>query len=123
MNSTLDHKLLQKLYNQGKTDQEMSDETGYRKKSISEWRYRHKLPANNKFYAVDDKKAMELWDKCYTDKEIAKELGCGLSSVIRWRELNDLPGNGYLFKWQMELKPSEFAKIPEKYRDPKLCIA
>jgi uncharacterized protein YjcR len=68
----------------------------------------------------------ELFEKLYMDgrtsKEIAAELGCGPSMISRDLAKLDWPTNNGIFGWQKKLKPSEFALIPMKYRDKRLCV-
>lgn len=114
------------LYKEGKTDGEIAELVGERKKNIQGWRYRNKLKTNGeektvgRKYVVDEEMALELYMGGMSDKEISKEFGCSPESVRRWRELNEYPTNQPIFTWQRLLKPSRFERIPERYRDPKL---
>lgn len=68
----------------------------------------------------------ELAEKMYmdgkNDPEISKDVGVTKQVIKDWRERNDMPGNMGLFSWQTKIKPSEFRKIPEKYRNPRLRV-
>jgi DNA-binding CsgD family transcriptional regulator len=115
---------LQNLYDSGKTDEEMAEAMGISRQSVQEWRHRNYLKTNNVLRTViDEDLAFQLWSEGKVDKEIAETLNVGNAIVQRWRNERDLPSNQGVFSWQKKIMPSEFAKIPEKYRDPKLCIA
>ncbi|MGE4274092.1 MAG: helix-turn-helix domain-containing protein [Desulfitobacterium sp.] len=72
------------------------------------------------FAKIDRDSMMKLYMAGYTDNEVAKALGCTLQCIYLWRTMEDLPANGSLFAWQKKLIPSEFAKIPPRYRHPKM---
>lgn len=74
------------------------------------------MPAQKR---IDDKQMMKLYMQGKLDKEIAKEAGCSKALVCEWRKKNGLETNTHIFDWQRELRPSEFAKIPEKYWNPR----
>jgi uncharacterized protein YjcR len=121
----INHSEVLKLYEEGKTDDEIANLTGDKKKNVQNWRYRYGLKMNipDKKYVIDEVKALILYMGGMSDTDMSKELGCSVESVRRWRELNSYPTNQPIFTWQRHIKPSKFEKIPEKYRDPKLWSA
>lgn len=62
----------------------------------------------------------ERYEKLYlagmSDGEIAKEFKVTKTTVYKHREKLEWPPNSSLFTWQKSLKPSEYLKIPERYR-------
>lgn len=112
------------LYKAGKTDEEIAEIEKIKPKTIQAWRQRRYLPTNVKRDETFDKKrAYQLWNDGLRDKEIGKILGCSDQVIQNWRLDEDMGANGYIYSWQTSLKPSEFAKIPEKYRNPKLVMS
>ena len=117
-----DQDKLFKLHSEGKTDSEIAIATGMTEEKVSRWRYRNKLKANGKQYAISEDVAYRLWEDGLNDEIMAQRMGCGKATVARWREINSLEANGPIFNWQVKLKPSEFVKIPVKYRKEGLSV-
>lgn len=78
--------------------------------------------AGKKGVHVDENSFLELYMAGLTDKEIAAHYKCGQEKIRFMRSQMDLLTNRDLFVWQSKLRPSQLAKIPEKYRARNLCV-
>lgn len=120
--SKFDQAKLMELYEEGKSDSEISRITGISEKGVKGWRGRNFLRLNGKQPAINEDVAFRLWEDGLNDEVMAQRMKCGKATVARWREINSLEANGPIFNWQIKLKPSEFMKIPVKYRKEGLYV-
>ena len=86
-----------KLYNKGYTDRQIAEELHYSAGTISQWRWKNGLKANNppvkQLTEKEHKKRMELYDKGYGDLKIASACGVTKGAIAQWRWKNGLKSN------------------------------
>ncbi len=85
------------LYDEGLTDGEIAERTGFRRGTIGEWRRNSGLPLNDPGrYRLDkeeDNRRRELHEGGLSDTEIGRRVGVGRSSIVGWRQSRGLPAN------------------------------
>lgn len=92
---TIDNSEVPALYDQGYTDREIEEITGFRASSISRWRAKNELDSN---YVRASSETVDLrrrlYDEGYSDILIAMKTGETEDVVARWRGNNGLLKNG-----------------------------
>lgn len=87
------------LWAEGKTDQEIAEETGRSRRVIQNWRNRNRLPSNTRkpepgsHVTWDTAEAMRLYEKGLSDGQIALRFGVHQASIWQWRKRMGLPLN------------------------------
>lgn len=111
----IDYDAAKALYDEGRTDEEISAQLGCSLYAFRNWRSAHKLPQNRpRRFAFDEALAMELYRDGKTDAAIAAATGLSKSGVYSWRKRNGLPSAVDMRKHVEKPVPAEVKPKPQK---------